>query len=45
MAQVNGRHRNSFDDEIRLDVYYIENWSLALDLKILLKTFAVVLSK
>lgn len=45
MAQVNGRHRNSFDDEVRLDVYYIENWSLKLDLKILLKTFAVVVSK
>lgn len=45
MAQVNGRHRNSFDDEVRFDVFYIENWSVALDLKILLKTFAVVVSK
>lgn len=45
MAQVNGRHRNSFDDEVRFDVFYIENWSIALDLKILLKTIAVVVSK
>lgn len=45
MAQVNGRHRNTFEDEVRFDVFYIENWSLAMDLKILLKTFAVVISK
>ena len=45
MAQVNGRQRNSFDDEVRFDVFYIENWSLALDLKILLKTVAVMVSK
>ncbi|MDQ1344395.1 MAG: hypothetical protein QG650_1116 [Patescibacteria group bacterium] len=45
MAQVNGRHRNSFEDEVRFDVFYIENWSLALDLKILFKTVAVVVSK
>lgn len=45
MAQVNGRHRNTFEDEVRFDVFYIENWTLALDLKILLKTAAVVLSK
>jgi lipopolysaccharide/colanic/teichoic acid biosynthesis glycosyltransferase len=45
MAQVNGRHRNNFEDEVRFDVFYIENWSLALDLKILFKTVAVVVSK
>lgn len=45
MAQVNGRHRNSFEDEVRFDVFYIENWSLSLDVKILFKTVAVVFSK
>lgn len=45
MAQVNGRHRNSFEDEVRLDVFYIEHWSLFLDLKILLKTISVVVSR
>lgn len=38
MAQVSGRSDLDFDDEARLDIYYIENWSLWLDLKILLKT-------
>ncbi len=45
MAQVNGRHKNSFEDEVRLDVFYIEHWSVFLDLKILLKTVSVVFSK
>ncbi len=45
MSQVNGRETNSFDDEANLDIYYIENWSLLLDLKILLKTIYVVLTR
>ena len=43
LAQVNGRSNLSFEDEVRLDVYYIENWALWLDLKILLKSALVVL--
>lgn len=43
MAQTSGRASLDFDDEVRLDMYYIENWSPWLDLVILLKTpFAVV---
>ncbi|MBI4653174.1 sugar transferase [Candidatus Kuenenbacteria bacterium] len=38
MAQVSGRSDLDFEEETRLDTYYIENWSLLLDLKILLKT-------
>lgn len=38
MAQVSGRSDLSFEDEVKLDVYYIENWSLSLDVKILLRT-------
>lgn len=45
MAQSHGRHANTFDDEVRLDTFYIENWSLILDLKILFKTVAVVLGR
>ncbi|MDD2566273.1 MAG: exopolysaccharide biosynthesis polyprenyl glycosylphosphotransferase [Candidatus Gracilibacteria bacterium] len=45
MAQTHGRHKNSFDDEVRLDIFYIENWSFLLDLKIMLKTIKVVLGK
>ncbi len=38
MAQISGRSDLSFEEEVRLDTYYIENWSLLLDLSILLKT-------
>ena len=42
--QVNGRNRvNSFDDWVRMDLGYIDHWSLWLDLRILLRTVAVVL--
>ncbi|MBI5404746.1 MAG: sugar transferase [Candidatus Kerfeldbacteria bacterium] len=44
MAQTSGRSDLSFEDEVRLDTYYIENWSLRLDVQILLKTPWVVLS-
>jgi lipopolysaccharide/colanic/teichoic acid biosynthesis glycosyltransferase len=37
--QVSGRNKvNHFDDWVRLDLEYIDNWSLWLDFKILLKT-------
>jgi exopolysaccharide biosynthesis polyprenyl glycosylphosphotransferase len=43
LAQISGRSDLSFEDEIRLDTWYIENWSPLLDLYILLKTpFAVL---
>lgn len=42
MAQVHGRDRNSFEKEIELDLFYIENWSLLLDTKIFLLTFRAV---
>ncbi len=45
MAQVNGRDENDFDDEASLDMYYIENWSILLDLKIILKTFSSVIKR
>jgi exopolysaccharide biosynthesis polyprenyl glycosylphosphotransferase len=44
--QVSGRSDLSWEDGIRLDLYYVENWSLAADLTILWKTFgAVILSR
>lgn len=46
MAQISGRSDLIFDEEARLDTWYIENWSLFLDLYILLKTpFAVIQKK
>jgi exopolysaccharide biosynthesis polyprenyl glycosylphosphotransferase len=41
--QVSGRSNLSFDDRIELELYYAQNWSFWLDIKILLKTVAVVL--
>jgi lipopolysaccharide/colanic/teichoic acid biosynthesis glycosyltransferase len=41
--QVAGRHRLSFDDLVRYDLFYIENWSLSMDLLILLRTVPAVL--
>lgn len=41
--QVNGRSNLSWDDAVRLDLYYVENWSIALDLMILLRTVGAVL--
>ena len=41
--QVSGRSRLSFKEMVRIDIYYIENWSLWLDLKILLLTLPAVL--
>jgi exopolysaccharide biosynthesis polyprenyl glycosylphosphotransferase len=41
--QVSGRNRLSFDEMVRLDLFYIENWSLWLDGKIILKTLPVML--
>ena len=41
--QVEGRSRTSFDDMVRLDIRYVQNWSLWLDLKILAKTVREVL--
>ncbi len=42
MAQVSGSSDLPFEEEVKLDVYYIENWSLFLDIKILLRTFLVL---
>ena len=40
--QVSGRNRLNFEEMVRLDLYYIENWSVLLDLKILLLTLPAV---
>lgn len=45
MAQVSGRSDLDFEDEYRLDLYYIENWSLWLDIQICLKTVGVLFRK
>lgn len=43
--QVSGRSDLSFDERIELELYYAQNWSFWLDLRILFKTIAVVMRK
>lgn len=45
MAQVSGRSDLSFQKEVKLDIYYIENWSLWKDLQIIYRTIPTLLSK
>ncbi len=45
MAQVNWREKNNFVKEAKLDIFYIENWNILLDLKILFKTLPVLFSR
>jgi lipopolysaccharide/colanic/teichoic acid biosynthesis glycosyltransferase len=42
--QVEGRSILTFDEAVRLDIQYAETWNLLLDLKLILKTFKVVIS-
>lgn len=43
--QVSGRSNLSWEESVRLDLYYVENWSLTTDLMILVRTFRAVFSK
>src|SRR5581483_10907635 len=42
--QVSGRSHLNFEEMVMMDLYYIENWSLGLDLKILLRTVPAILT-
>jgi lipopolysaccharide/colanic/teichoic acid biosynthesis glycosyltransferase len=43
--QVSGRSNLSFDDYMRLDLSYVENWSIGFDIFILAKTLPALLSR
>ena len=43
--QISGRSNLSFEEMMRLDLYYIENWSLSFDVKIILRTLGAVLRR
>jgi lipopolysaccharide/colanic/teichoic acid biosynthesis glycosyltransferase len=42
--QISGRSNLGFDDLVRLDFYYLENWSIWMDISIVLKTIPAVIS-
>jgi len=41
--QVSGRNDISYEERVKMDLYYIENWSLWLDIRILVRTVAIVI--
>ena len=43
--QINGRNNLSWSEKFDLDIWYIDNWSLLLDLKIIFKTFVKVFQR
>jgi len=45
LLQINERDTDDFDIWYKYDIEYIENWTLYLDIKILLKTFKAVIEK
>ena len=46
LAQVSGRRNISFEDRRALDIYYVQNWTLLLDIQIILKTaYSVLLQR
>ena len=44
-AQISGRNTISWEEKFKLDVWYVDNWSLWLDIKILFNTFIKVIKK
>ena len=45
LAQVNGRNNLTWSEKFNYDVYYVDNWTFGLDIKILFKTVYKVLKK
>ena len=45
LAQVSGRRDIPFEERRALDIYYVKNWSLTLDLQIFFRTIATVLKR
>jgi len=44
-AQVNGRNALTWDEKFKLDVWYVDNWSLWLDIKILIMTIVKIIKR
>jgi sugar transferase EpsL len=44
-AQINGRNAISWEDKFKLDVWYVDNWTFWLDMKIILRSVLMVIAK
>jgi len=44
-AQINGRNALSWEEKFSLDVWYVDHWSIALDFRIIIRTFLYVLQR
>ena len=44
-AQINGRNAISWEDKFKLDVWYVDNWSLWLDVKIVFMTISKIVKR
>jgi sugar transferase EpsL len=44
-AQINGRNAISWEEKFQLDIWYVDNWSLALDIKIIFLTIIKILKR
>ena len=45
LAQVNGRNNASWDDRLALDIWYVDHWSVWMDIKIILQTVRMVIRR
>lgn len=45
LAQVNGRNNITWNEKFRLDVFYVDNWSIFLDINIIIKTIFTVFKR
>lgn len=45
LSQISGRSNLTFEEESKLDIFYVENWSIGTDFVILIKTIVVVLQR
>ena len=43
--QVNGRSSLTWEEALRFDLFYVENWALSMDIRILFRTLRVVLAR
>jgi lipopolysaccharide/colanic/teichoic acid biosynthesis glycosyltransferase len=43
--QVEANHKASFDEYRRLDLFYVDNWSLAMDLTVIVETLQAVIRR